>query len=97
MSKINPIFILMNALKRGYAIFPDYPNQIYQIFTPDDLEEGAPGLYWHLAEQPDLWHPADHISLDKIIKIAYSLPEEKLVLIAAENALKKKAEEYNRR
>ena len=89
--KIQPLFIIMNALARGYPIFPNCPDQIYKIFTPEELEEGDPGLYYCYRSNmgiPDgQWFLADHISLDKIIKIAYSLSEVDLVAMAANNAL----------
>jgi hypothetical protein len=95
MSKINPAFIIFNALKRGYALLPNTPNMVYKIFGPEDLDEGDPGLYvtyMHPGESDEdrCWMHAD-ITCDRVIKLAYQLSDEELALIAADTALGKMA------
>ena len=88
MTKINPLFIVMQALKRGTAIFPEVaPDQIYKIFTPEELEEGEPGLYWCYENGQDQWHLADNITVDYLVKMAYRMPEQDLIAMAADNAM----------
>ena len=102
MSKINPLFIMMRALKHGTAIFPEVaPDQIYKIFTPEELEEGEPGLYWCHKNDQDQWRLADNVTIDHLVKMAYRMPEQDLVTMAANNALTdicaEKAAKYNKR
>jgi hypothetical protein len=88
MTKINPLFIVMRALERGTAIFPEVaPDQIYKIFTPEELEEGEPGLYWCHKSDQDQWRLADHITVDYLVKMAYRMSEQDLITMAANNAL----------